>query len=416
MSRFGAPAHFDGQHSLAQRQPLHIRASEIKAPAHPNASSSPVGFQPEQIRSAYGINSIGADVLKADGSGQTIAIVDAYNDPAIVRDLNAFDKQFTLTSKRTTIFKQFGPAKSFLSVIDQNGQKINPAETSSPGPEPVPSVHSSVSWEGEESLDVEWAHAIAPGAKIDLIEVNNLNGLINGVNIAKKLPGVSVVSLSWGKPEFVNSPSYNVVFTTPPGHRNETFLAASGDSGSLGAWYPAYSPGVVAVGATTLSIGANNSYETETGWSGSGGGFTKLEPEPTFQEGVQQMGLRSIPDVSFIGNPAFGTAVYDSFDSPDDPWIVVGGTSLATPCWAGLIAIADQLRAANGGRPLNGATQTLPALYSLPSSDFHDITGGSNGLYTAAAGYDEVTGLGSPVANRLVPALATYGLTHGRSG
>ena len=389
---------------------------DVTTPAHPNVSSSPVGFQPEQIREAYGINSIRSGISQADGTGQTIAIVDAYNDPGIFNDLNTFDKQFTLTSKRSTIFKQYGAAKSFLTVINQFGQKINPASTSSPGPEPLPSGPTPYGWEGEESLDVEWAHAIAPGAKIDLIEVNNTNDLISGVEIAKSLPGVSVVSLSWGQPEFLNSPTLNSVFTTPKGHQNETFLAATGDSGSFGAWYPAYSPGVVAVGATTLTTGANNSYETETGWSGSGGGFTKLEPEPAFQEGVQQIGLRSIPDVSFIGNPAFGTAVYDTFDSPVDPWSLGGGTSLATPCWAGLIAIADQLRAAKGGRPLNGATQTLPALYSLPSSDFHDITQGSNGLYTAAAGYDEVTGLGSPVANRLVPALAAYGLTHGRSG
>ncbi len=252
------------------------------------------------------------------------------------------------------------------------------------------------------------------GAKIDLIEANNQNGLLDGVDIARKLPRVSVVSLSWGMPEFLNSPSYNVLFETPQGHSNETFLAATGDSGSYGPWYPAYSPGVVAVGATTLTTGANNSYKAETGWRGSGGGFTKLEPEPTFQEAAQQMGLRSIPDVSFIGDTAFGTAVYDSFDSPGDPWILGGGTSLATPCWAGLIAIADQLRAARGGQPLNGPTQTLPALYSLPRSDFHDITQGSNGLYTAGTGYDLVTGLGSPVANRLVPALAAYDLTRAR--
>jgi subtilase family serine protease len=238
--------------------------------------------------------------------------------------------------------------------------------------------------------------------------------LIAGVDVAKGLPGVSVVSLSWGMPEFQGSPSLDVVFTTPPGHKNETFLAASGDSGALAPWYPAYSPNVVAVGATTLTIGPSSSYVSESGWSGSGGGFTKLEPEPAFQQGVQDMGLRSSPDVAFLGDPADGVATYDSFDLANDPWIIGGGTSLATPCWAGLIAIADQLRAKMGGRPLNGATQTLPALYSLPSSDFHVITSGFNGLYTAGPGYNEVTGLGSPVANRLVPALAAYGLTRGR--
>jgi len=112
--------------------------------------------------------------------------------------------------------------------------------------------------------------------------------------------------------------------------------------------------------------------------------------------------------VAFDADPSTGVAMYDSYDYPSNPWLRDGGTSLATPCWAGLIAIADQMRVAMGRTTLNGASQTLPALYSLPSQDFHDITRGSNGGYTAGKGYDEVTGLGSPVANLLVPALAAY--------
>jgi hypothetical protein len=103
-------------------------------------------------------------------------------------------------------------------------------------------------------------------------------------------------------------------------------------------------------------------------------------------------------------DPNTGVAVYDSFDFPSSPWIQVGGTSLATPMWAGLIAIADQGRSLASLPSLDGATQTLPALYQLPATDFHDITSGSNG-YSAGPGYDLVTGRGSPIANVLVPAL-----------
>ncbi len=147
------------------RSPFRCSVEVLEPRAVPSLLASPVGFQPEQIRAAYGINSIRSSVSKADGTGQTIAIVDAFNDPHIVNDLNAFDKQFTLTQSRSTIFKQYGPAKSFLTVFNQNGKKINPATSSSPGPQPLPPVHSPYTWEAEVSLDVEWAHAIAPARR-----------------------------------------------------------------------------------------------------------------------------------------------------------------------------------------------------------------------------------------------------------
>ena len=130
------------------------------------------------------------------------------------------------------------------------------------------------------------------------------------------------------------------------------------------------------------------------------------ESEPAYQQGVQSTGHRTIPDVAFDADPNTGVPVYDSFNRTS-PWLQVGGTSLAAPCWAGLIAIANQGRVAAGGTTLDGASQTLPALYSLPSSAFHDITSGSNGN-SSAPGYDQVTGLGTPQANVLVPALAGY--------
>src|SRR5262249_55858018 len=131
----------------------------------------------------------------------------------------------------------------------------------------------------------------------------------------------------------------------------------------------------------------------------------------TYQAGVQNTGARTSPDVSFLADRSTGVAVYDSYDDTGGgPWTSMGGTSLGAPAWAALIAIADQGRVAAGGTSLDGATQTLPALYSLPSADFHDVTSGGNGSSDAGTGYDEVTGLGTPAADLLAHDLAFYGM------
>ena len=137
-----------------------------------------------------------------------------------------------------------------------------------------------------------------------------------------------------------------------------------------------------------------------------GGGISQLESQPSYQVGKvngTSSTMRTVPDVSMDADPDTGVYVLDSYDGG---WYQVGGTSLATPMWAGLVAIADQGRALDSESTLTGLTQTLSSLYSLPSSDFHDITTGSNGTYAATTGYDLATGIGSPVANLLVPALA----------
>ncbi len=189
-----------------------------------------------------------------------------------------------------------------------------------------------------------------------------------------------------------------------------TFVAAAGDGGAPGL-YPAYSPNVVAVGGTTLQLNPDGSIAGQSAWSSSGGGASQYESRPSYQAGIGDPGARTIPDVAFLADRSVGVAVYDSYDDPGgSPWTTMGGTSLGAPAWAALIAIADQGRVAAGGTPLDGATQTLPALYSLPSADFHDITTGGNGSSNAGPGYDDVTGLGTPAADLLVPDLAFYGM------
>jgi hypothetical protein len=368
-------------------------------PVSPDSgSASPVGYTPSEIRAAYGVNGITFGSIAGDGTGQTIAIVDAFDNPSLVgtnapnfatSDLGEFDSAFGL------------PAPPSFTKLNETG-----------GTSGLPSTDPSGDWETEEALDVEWAHAVAPAAGIVLIECSSSNqgDMYQGVMTAAALPGVSVVSMSWGANEFAGETSLDKTFTTPSGHDGVTFVGATGDAGSPGD-YPAFSPNVVAVGGTTLTIGANGSYVGESAWSSGGGGTSNQESEPAFQDSVQSTGWRETPDVSFDANPSTGVAVYDSYSGGSaTPWQRIGGTSLATPCWAALFAIADQGRVLRGGSPLDGPTQTLPALYALPSSDFRDITTGSNG-FPAGPGYDEATGIGTPIANLLVPDLASYGLT-----
>ncbi len=368
-------------------------------PVSPDSgSATPVGMTPSQIRTAYGINSIAFGSVNGDGTGQTIAIVDAYDNPSLVNstaanfatsDLGEFDSQFGIAAP-----------PSFMKLNEQGGT------TGLPGTDP------SGDWETEEALDVEWAHAIAPAASIVLIECasSSSNDMYQGVQTAAGLSGVSAVSMSWGSGEFADEASSDSIFTTPAGHEGVTFVAATGDAAAPGD-YPAYSPNVLAVGGTTLNVGSGGAYESETGWSQGGGGPSDQETEPAFQDPVQSSRFRETPDVAFDGDPSSGVAVYDAYSGGSSaPWQRIGGTSLATPSWAALVAIADQGRVLKGGSTLDGPTQTLPYLYALSASDFHDITAGNNG-YQAGPGYDEVTGIGTPSANLVVPALASDGLS-----
>jgi len=376
--------------------------------------SSPTGtvaYTPSQILSAYGIST-----LALDGTGQTIAIVDAYDDPGIFQAVDAFDSQFGLTASGSTYYSQYGPASSFLTVLNQNGQATSLPSTDPNGP-------GTDNWEVEEALDVEWVHAIAPGAQIVLVEANSqsLSDLMAGVATAAGQPGVSVVSMSWGFAEgqavfAADEAAYDSTFNVP----GVTFVASTGDYGAADPEYPAFSPNVVAVGGTSLTLNADNLYNSETGWGSysdsvgafiaSGGGLRLYAPEPSYQQGVQSTGGRTIPDVSLVADPATGAWIADPYNlDPSNPFEIVGGTSLSAPVWAGLLALVNQGRATAGESTLNSSspTDTQQALYMLPQSDYNAIASGTNG-YSAGAGYNLVTGLGTPVANLLVPDLIAY--------
>lgn len=372
------------QRWLLSAEPL---SSIVVQPTHivrAAASVASAGLSPEQIRQAYGVDQVQFSGVTGDGSGQTIAIVNAFDDPAIASDLHVFDQQFGIADP-----------PSFSKIY---------ASGTTP--------RTDAGWAAETALDVEWAHAIAPGANIVLVEArsDSLNDLLAAVDVARSLPSVSVISMSWGGDEFSGETSYDGIFTTPAGHRGITFVAATGDQ-SAGAIWPAASPNVLSVGGTSLTLSGGN-YLSETAWSGSGGGQSKYESEPAFQAAVQSSGARTVPDVAYDADPNSGFAVYDSLPaSPRSPggWLVVGGTSAGAPQWAALAAIVDQGRAAAG----NGSLANLQSLlYQVPASGFHDIFTGSNGL-PATSGYDLVTGRGSPVANLLIPDLVGLAVSSG---
>jgi hypothetical protein len=398
-------------------EPLEVRAllaaaattvlhSDLKILGYSATSSAVQGYTPAQIRHAYGF-----DQISGNGAGQTIAIVDAYNDPNIANDLAVFDAQFGIA------------APPSFHVVNQSGG------TSLPG--------TDSGWAGEIALDVEWAHAIAPGANILLVEANSASiaDLMAAVNMARNVPGVSTVSMSWGGSEFFSwggaefssQTDYDPYFTTPAGHTGVTFLAAAGDSGSrFGVQWPASSPNVVSVGGTSLYLGdSSGTYAGENSWSGTSSGYSQVESEPAYQAGVQATGVRISPDVTYDGDPNTGFAVYDSVpDNGFSGWVQVGGTSAGSPQWAALIAIVNQQRVAAGKGTLDGPTETLPDLYSLygdPSTAqgyaayttyYNDVIDGSGFRRPpwwpgATAGFDVVTGLGSPRVGALVPALVS---------
>lgn len=347
------------------------------------ASATPVGFAPSVIEHAYAFDQIQfAGAATADGSGQTIAIVDAYDDPNIAGDLATFDAQYGLPAP-----------PSFIKM---------PVANSTPTATQV--------WIDETSLDVEWMHALAPGANIVLVETasDNDSDLVAGVEMARNIPGVTAVSMSWGDTEYQGVTGYDPTFQTPAPHQGITFVASSGDVAAPGLW-PALSPYVLSAGATSLTLN-NGQYGSETAWSKSGGGYSQYEPELPYQDAVNTTGMRASPDVAFDGNPNTGVAVYESGSNPG--WRELAGTSFSAVAWGALVAITDQGRAAAGLGPLDGAQADL---YQLPSSDFHDITSGGNGTYNATTGYDLVTGLGTPIANLVVRDLIAAGASVGKS-
>jgi subtilase family serine protease len=318
------------------------------------ASSSPTGLSPATIKSVYSF-----PTSSTAGTGKTIAIVDAYDDPTAESDLAVFSNQYGLPACTT--------ANGCFKKVNQTGGTSYP--------------RTNAGWALEISLDIQWAHAIAPGAHILLVEAttNSFTNLLAAEDYAKA--HASYVSNSWGASEFSGESSYDSHFA----QSGVSFFVSAGDAG-LPAEYPSASPNVISVGGTTLHFSGGN-FTSETGWSGGGGGCSQYENATSAQSGfsgyaqVSCRGKRATPDVSLDADPASGVSVYDSTRyQGQQGWFQIGGTSASSPMWAA--------RSADAGTVVNSA-------YVYGNSiTYRDITSGNNGA-PCLAGYDLCSGRGS---------------------
>ncbi|GAA2249218.1 peptidase S8 [Kitasatospora cystarginea] len=326
----------------------------------PNAT--PSGYGPSDLLSAYNLPVGG-------GAGQTIAIVDAYDDPNAESDMAVYRAQYGLPACTT--------ANGCFKKVNQTGGTKYPSKNSG--------------WAGEISLDLDMVSAIAPNAKIILVEANTagMTNLGTSVNTAVKL-GAKFVSNSYGGSESSADTSYDTSYFNHPG---VAITVSAGDS-AYGAQYPASSRYVTSVGGTALKRSSGARGWSESVWStssteGTGSGCSAYDAKPTWQKDTG-CGKRTVSDVSAVADPATGVAVYQTYGGSG--WAVYGGTSASSPIIAGVYALA--------GAPSTGS---YPASFPYAhTSALNDVTTGSNGscspsyLCTAGTGYDGPTGLGTP--------------------
>jgi len=319
------------------------------------------------------------------GGSRLIAIVDAFDDPNAMSDLNAFSSQFGLPLVTSSTFK----------VVYASG--------------PQPAQDPTGGWEGEESLDIEMAHAMAPGANLVLVEAatNSDSDLLSAVTTASGLvvaAGGGEVLMDWGGPETSDETSLDSLFTTP----GVVYISSTGDN--PGTQYPSVSPNVIAVGGSTIRRSVFTDKLIRQGaWQDAAGGPSLFEARPAYQNPVASQfpsivqDRRGVPDLSFDADPNNGAWVYDSIPMNDVPdggvngsnWYVFGGTSLSAAATVGVINVAGRFSASSADE--------LRVMYkhSTLGSDYHDVaTGDSCGLYnsfSAVVGWDYCTGVGTPV-------------------
>jgi subtilase family serine protease len=371
-------------------------------------------YGPDQIRAAYGIQPL----LDAGytGAGKTIAIIDAYGSPTLADDLAYFDTRWNLPAANLTVVTPFGVAPT------------DPANASG--------------WSGETTLDVEWAHAVAPGAAILLIvaKSNQDSDILDATQWLADHNNADVLSQSYGEGEACMAPAdlarQHKLFEQLT-KQKITIFASAGDDGAAqptcdgsGAVYkaassPASDPDVTGVGGTALvADGTTGAYGSESVWNETdilgglaegGSGISVIYSRPDFQAPiVKDTKMRVVPDISY--NAAVLEGVLTRWNGGTYRF---GGTSAGSPQWAALIAIADQMA---GGRigPINKTLYLLGK--KSQSTYYHDVATGDNSIedfgpgtgtpitgFQAGSGFDEATGWGTPIANILVPAIAKPG-------
>jgi subtilase family serine protease len=334
------------------------------------ATAGPSGYHPADLQSAYKLN-------PKKGKGQTIAIVDAYDNPNAEADLAVYRSTFGLSACTT--------ANGCFKKVNQLGAASAPPAT-------------NVSWGEEISLDLDMASAVCPNCKILLLEAttNNFANLAATVNEAAAL-GATEISNSYGSNEFAGETAFAASYD----HPGIPITVSSGDSAyPAHAQFPADMTTVTAVGGTALKPATNARGWTESVWltklgttandsEGAGSGCSTVIAKPAWQHDTGCT-MRTIADVSAVADPATGVAVYDTFG--ESGWLVFGGTSASAPIIAGVYALAGN------GASINDASLAYANVTKLNDVKvgFNGNTCGSSYLCTAKKGYDGPTGLGTP--------------------
>jgi subtilase family serine protease len=393
-------------------------------------------YDPYQMRHAYGVDSLISNGY--DGTGKTIVIIDAFDDPYLVGDLNTFDTYYGLPGAN-------------LTQVYPGGQANTPYDAG---------------WAGEMQLDVDWAHAIAPGANIVLVhgKSNSDEDLVAAANYAVDNHLGDVISMSFGESDqclgttlqsawhqaFVNATKKGITLFASSGDQGASQPSCDGNSWIKSSSSPASDPLVTGVGGTELHAAdfcltqlgcdptanpAPGTYLSEIGWNegpvgdfsdffgntwASGGGYSTVWKEPAYQQGTINGGKqRAVPDVAYNGAILHGVLVYQG-EAGGSGWFRFGGTSCGSPQWAALTAIADQAAGHDYGF-INAALYKIGQGGKYGSA-FHDITTGNNSAvefdganneidtagFDAGTGWDAVTGLGSPKAGGLLGELASH--------
>jgi len=364
---FGAAASHSA-HRVCDRPAAGQAACEAWLSDRATAAATPSGFGPADLRSAYNLTT-----STTAGAGQTIAIVDAYDDPTAFADVNVYRAQYgiaALASCTPSTIK--GSTTACFAKSNQSGGTSYP--------------RANGGWAQEISLDLDMASAICPNCHILLVEASSASfaNLGTAVNRAATM-GANAISNSYGGSDQRESSS------SPYNHPGIAVTASSGDNG-FGVSYPASSKFVTAVGGTTLTTASNSRGWTETVWNGAGSGCSRFQTQISGQANANTgCRRRAVADVSAVADPNTGVAVFDSTPFQNQSgWFVVGGTSASSPIIAGVFALAGNAASVSNNFP-----------YSHTSALF-DVTSGNNGscnpsqLCTARAGWDGPTGLGTP--------------------
>jgi len=362
-----------------------IRHDRLSAAGRVIPNASPSGYSPADLQSAYNLPSATSATGKTAGVGQVVAIVDAYDDPSALSDVNTYRSQFSIEPLSTCT--SASPAVSTItpcfSKVNQSGGTRYPK--------------SNGGWAQEISLDLDMVSAACPNCSILLVEATSstFTNLGAAVNQAAQL-GATEISNSYGGGESSSDASYDATYFN---HPKVAITVSSGDSG-YGVQYPAASQYVTAVGGTTLARPTpSNPAWGETVWSGAGSGCSRYDAQPSWQSSIANItgvcGKRAVADVAAVADPNTGVAVYDSYTYRGvGGWLVFGGTSVGSPLIAGVYALAGNADTFNYG--------SYPYSYTKTNTTaLNDVTGGSNGscgnvLCNATSGWDGPTGLGTP--------------------